>query len=86
MSFDDSRLADLQLIDDKLHDHTTTKRGIRNLERSKAAILRQERDPRIVELRSRLRGATQTRDTREVHKINEQLQKFDQQSGFDQRQ
>jgi hypothetical protein len=83
-NFDNSRLADLKMIDDKLHDPATSRRGKLNLERSRAAILRQESNPQIKTLRSRLLQATQAGDANEVSKIQEQLQRFDQSSGFDQ--
>ncbi len=85
-NFDPSRLKDMQLIDDKLHDKRTSRRGKRLLERSRAAILRQERDPDIKRLRSQLLKATQANDAGVVTRISEQLQKYDQRAGFDQRE
>lgn len=83
-NFDASRQSDMRLIDQKLHDKTTTKRGRRLLERSKAAILAQERDTRLRSLRSRLLKATQAGDRRAVMQINEELHRYDRQHGFDQ--
>lgn len=83
-NFDNSRLADLKLIDDKLHDTHTTRRGRRYLERSRGAILRQERDPYVKNLRGRLLKATQANDADAVNTIQEQLQSYDRRKGFDQ--
>jgi len=83
-NFDPSRLADLQGIDDKLHDYKTTKAGKHRLERSRAAILRQERSPYVKNMRAKLLAATQANDIREVEKINEQLMGYDRKNGYDQ--
>lgn len=83
-NFDNSRLADLKIIDDKLHDSKTSKRGKRYLERSRGAILRQERDPYVKNLRARLLRATQANDAEAVNSIQEQLQSYDRRKGFDQ--
>lgn len=85
-NFDPSRLSDLKLIDDKLHDYKTTRWGKRRLERSKAAIQQQERDPYVRSLRSRLLKATQAGDTQVVTQINEQLHKYDIDHGHDRRE
>lgn len=83
-NFDMGRQADLRVIDDKLHDKQTTRRGKRYLERSRAAIMRQKNDPYVRKLRSRLLNATRANDVDEVNKIQEQLHSYDRNHGFDQ--
>ncbi len=83
-NFDASRREDLRLIDDKLHDKQTTRRGKRYLERSRSAILKQRSDPQIGNLRARLLRATQANDANAVEKIQEQLHAYDRRMGFDQ--
>lgn len=83
-NFDNSRRIDMQKIDDKLHDKKTTRRGRRLLEISRAAILRQERDPYVRTLRDRLLRATQANDAHTVAKITEQLHAYDRQHAYDQ--
>ena len=83
-NFDQSRLEDLRGIEDKLHSYITTRVGKRRLERSRAAILRQDRDPYVKNMRRRLLMATQAQDIKAVADINDQLQRYDNKHGYDQ--
>jgi hypothetical protein len=83
-NFDESRQADLQVIDAKLHDVHTSRRGKRYLQRSRAAILDQRNDTYVRNLRNRLMRATQANDASEVNKIQEQLHAYDRKKGYDQ--
>jgi hypothetical protein len=83
-NFDESRRADLRLIDEKLHDNSTTRRGMRYLERSRSAILQQRNNSFVRNLRSRLLRATQVGDGATVNRIQEQLHDYDRRAGFDQ--
>jgi hypothetical protein len=83
-NFDNSRREDMKLIDERLHSKKTSKRGKRYLQKSRAAILRQEKDPNLKNLRSRLLRATQAQDTAAVMQIEEQLQAYDRRHGYDQ--
>ena len=85
-NFDNSRLADLKLINERLNDKRTTRRGKRLLERSKAAIQAQERDPWLKSTRTQLLKATQAGDASAVTKLSEQLADYDKRKGYDQRE
>jgi hypothetical protein len=80
---DESRAADLRRLDALIRDPNTSTTRRLQLENNKQAILIQLKDPRTVQLRQQLIGASKAGDTEAVSKVTEELKISDQRQGFD---
>jgi hypothetical protein len=80
---DESRKIDLQRIDEKLKDPNISPQRRQYLKDTQAVIHEQLKDKKTVAMRQHLIKAAKAGDTKEVEKVQKELQKSDKKKGFD---